>query len=52
MTKDPTSLTWYRKPFGRRVITAGRPEFSISPPSDGEDGDARRRHDLAFLAGL
>ena len=53
MTKDPTSgLIWYRKPFGRRVVSPEHPYFSISHPSDAEDDDALRRHDLSDLAGL
>ncbi|HEY3241617.1 MAG TPA: hypothetical protein VGL92_18800 [Acidimicrobiia bacterium] len=53
MTKDATSrLTWYHKPFGRRVVSPEHPYFSISQPSDPEDNDALRRRDLSDLAGL
>lgn len=53
MAKHATSqLTWYHKPFGRRLISPGHPYFSISQPADPDDGDTRRRRDLADLAGL
>ncbi|MDQ3946013.1 MAG: hypothetical protein M3357_12855 [Actinomycetota bacterium] len=53
MTDDPTfRLTWYRKPFGRRVVSGEHPYFSISQPSDPEDDDALRRRHLSDLAGL
>jgi hypothetical protein len=45
-------LTWYHKPFGRRSVSPEHPYFFISHPSHSEDGDARRRRDLAALAGL
>jgi hypothetical protein len=53
MATDPTSaLTWYHKPFGRRVATSGHPYFSISHDPDPESGDTRRRRHLAGQAGL
>jgi len=53
MTDDLTpQLIWSHKPFGRRLVTSGHPYFSISSPSSSEHGDARRRSELADLAGL
>ncbi|MGH8972510.1 MAG: hypothetical protein ACRD0C_04835 [Acidimicrobiia bacterium] len=53
MAKNPTSqLTWYHKPFGRRLCSPEHPYFSISHPSNPGDGDAARRRNLAELAGL
>jgi hypothetical protein len=53
MAEHATShLTWYRKPFGRRVARADHPYFAISPAAVAGDSDARRRRDLAATAGL
>ena len=53
MATNPTSeLTWYRKPFGRRVSMPEHPFFSMAHPSDTDDGDALRRRQIADLAGL
>ena len=52
MAKHTTSqLTWYHKPFGRRIVSPEHPYFFISPPH-AEDSDGRRRRDLADHAGL
>ena len=53
MAEHATSqLTWYHKPFGRRVFSPQHPYFSISRPADSEDRDTRRRNELTDLAGL
>ena len=53
MAKNATShLTWYHKPFGRRVVSAEHPYFFISHTADAGDNDAHRRRNLADLAGL
>lgn len=53
MAKHATSqLTWYHKPFGRRVVSTEHPYFSFSQPVDPDDGDTRRRNELADLAGV
>jgi hypothetical protein len=53
MAKHATSqLTWYHKPFGRRLISSEQPYFAISDAADPDDGDTRRRNELADLAGL
>jgi len=53
MAKNATSqLTWYHKPFGRRMVSPEHPYFSISHPSHSEDADTLRRRYLADLAGL
>jgi hypothetical protein len=53
MAKNTTSqLTWYHKPFGRRVASPEHPYFFISHTAHAEDSDARRRRDLADVAGL
>lgn len=53
MDKDTTSRlgTWYRNPFGRRVLSPEPPYFVISRPSHREDRDALRCQTLADLAG-
>jgi hypothetical protein len=51
-THATSQLTWYRKPFGRRVASAQHPFFTISQPVDPDDRDGRRRNELANLAGL
>jgi hypothetical protein len=53
MAANATSpLTWYHKPFGRRVVSAEHPYFFISHTAHGEDSDARRRRNLTDVAGL
>ena len=53
MARNTTSqLTWYHKPFGRRVVSSEHPYFFIAHPAQGEDSDARRRRNLTDLAGL
>jgi hypothetical protein len=53
MTQHPTTqLTWCHKPFGRRVVSPEHPYFSISHRPHSEDSDARRRRNLADIAGL
>jgi hypothetical protein len=53
MAQNTTSrLTWYRKPFGRRVASTEHPYFSISQPSSSENDDGLRRRNLADLAGI
>ena len=52
MDKDTTSRlgTWYRTPFGRRVLSLKPPYFVIARSSHREDSDALRRQTLADLA--
>jgi hypothetical protein len=54
MANDATThLTWYHKPFGRRVASpGGHPYFVISHTAEVEDADERRRRNLADMAGL
>ena len=53
MAKDATSeLTWYHKPFGRRLARPDHPFFTICRPAQSDDDDVRRRNELAALAGL
>jgi hypothetical protein len=53
MVKNATSqLTWYHKPFGRRVAGPDHPCFFSFETAGAEDRDARRRRDLADVAGL
>jgi hypothetical protein len=53
MAKNATSqLTWYHNPFGRRVVSPEHPYFFISHTAHNEDSDARRRRNLADIAGL
>ena len=51
-TSTTAQLTWYHKPFGRRVVSPDHPYFSISHPSHSGDADTLRRRDLTDLAGL
>ena len=53
MVENATSqLTWYHKPFGRRVVSPDHPRFCIFETAQADDRDARRRRDLADAAGL
>jgi hypothetical protein len=53
MAKSATSqLIWYHRPFGRRVVSPEHPYFFISHTAHDEDSDARRRRNLADVAGL
>ena len=53
MAKHTTSqLTWYHKPFGRRVVSPEHPYFFIEHSAHDEDSDACRRRSLADVAGL
>lgn len=47
-----SELTWYHKPFGRRLASPDHPFFTISQPADSDDTDGRRRNELAARAGL
>jgi hypothetical protein len=51
-TPTTSQLTWYRKPFGRRLASREYPFFTISQPADADGRDGRRRDELANLAGL
>jgi hypothetical protein len=53
MAQNATShLTWHHKPFGRRVVSPEQPYFFISHTAHAADRDARRRRNLADVAGL
>lgn len=52
MAQNASQLTWYHQPFGRRVASPDHPYFSISRSAHAGDSDARRRRDLADIAGL